>query len=57
MPIVKASRRDKTTSDALLCKLTEMQLELVHMKGLEMPADALSRQALREIKGNKKIVI
>ena len=52
MPIVKASRRDLTTSDALLCKLTEMQLSLVHMKGQEMPADALSRQALREIKGN-----
>ena len=52
MPIVKASRRDKTTSDALLCKLSEMQLTLVHMAGIEMPADALSRQALRETKGN-----
>ena len=52
MPIVKASRREKTTSDALLFKLSAMELTLIHMSGTEMPADALSRQALKETKGN-----
>ena len=52
MPLVKAASRDKSTSDALLFKLSTMELSLIHIKGQEMPADALSRQALRETKGN-----
>ena len=51
MPIVKASRREKTTADALLFKLSVMELTLIHITGTEMPADALSRQAQRETKG------
>ena len=52
MPLVKAASRDKNTADALLHKLTAMDLELIHMVGAEMPADALSRQAKEAVKGN-----
>jgi hypothetical protein len=52
MPLVKAASRDKSTSDALLFKLSTMELSLIHIKGQEMPADALSRQAQQAIKGN-----
>ena len=55
MPIVKASRREKTTADALLFKLSVMELTLIHITGTEMPADALSRQAQRETKGNMPV--
>ena len=52
MPLVKAASRDKSTSDALLHKLSAMDLTLIHMVGSEMPADALSRQAKEAVKGN-----
>ena len=52
MPIVKASTRERTTADALLHKLSVMELTLIHITGTKMPADALSRQALQETKGN-----
>ena len=56
MPLVKSSSRDKSTSDALLYKLSTMELSLIHIKGQEMPADALSRQAQIAIKGNLALV-
>ena len=40
-----------TTADALLFKLSVMELTLIHITGTEMPADTLSRQAHRETKG------
>ena len=52
MPLVKAASRDKSTSDALLFKLSTMELTLIHIKGQDMPADVLSRQAQEAIKGN-----
>merc|ERR1712016_523265 len=52
MPLVKAASRDKSTSDALLFKLSTMELSLCHIRGLEMPADPLSRIARQAIKGN-----
>ena len=52
MPLVKSASRDKSTSDALLFKLSSMELTLIHIKGQEMPADVLSRQAHQAIKGN-----
>ena len=52
MPLVKAASREKSTSDALLHKLSVMALTLIHITGPEMPADALSRQALQAIKLN-----
>ncbi len=55
MPLVKASTRDKATSDALLHKLSVMDLQLIHIVGTEMPADVLSRQAQQETKGNLPI--
>ena len=56
MPLVKSASRDKSTSDALLFKLTVMELELIHIRGAEMPADALSRQAQQSIKGDLPVV-
>ena len=56
MPLVKSASRDKSTSDALLYKLSVMDLALIHIKGIEMPADALSRQAQKEIKSKLAIV-
>ena len=55
MPIVKASTRERTTADALLHKLSVMELKLIHITGPKMPADALSRQALEETKGSMPI--
>ena len=52
MPLVKSASRDKSTSDALLFKLSTMELSLCHIRGLEMPADPLSRIARQAIKGN-----
>ena len=52
MPLVKAASREKSTSDSLLQKLSTMDLTLIHMIGPEMPADALSRQALQAVKSN-----
>ena len=52
MPLVKSASRDKSTSDALLYKLSTMELSLIHIRRQEMPADALSRQARQVIKGN-----
>jgi hypothetical protein len=52
MPLVKAASKEKATADALLHKLSVMDLVLVHIIGPSMPADALSRQARESIKGN-----
>ena len=52
MPLVKAASKEKATADALLHKLSIMDLVLVHIVGPSMPADALSRQAKEAIKGN-----
>ena len=52
MPLAKAASRDKNTSDALLFKLSTMELSLIHIRGQDMPADALSRQAQQAVKGN-----
>ena len=52
MPLVKAASKERSTADALLLKLSEMDLTLIHINGPEMPADALSRQAREAIKGN-----
>jgi ribonuclease HI len=52
MPLVKAASKEKATADALLHKLSVMELTLIHITGPEMPADALSRQAKEAIKGN-----
>ena len=55
MPIVKASTRERTTADALLHKLSVMDLQLIHINGPEMPADALSRQAQVETRGTMPV--
>ena len=55
MPLAKAATRDKNTESGLLYKLSTMELSLLHIKGNDMPADALSRQnkiAQQAIKGN-----
>merc|ERR1739836_176881 len=55
MPLAKAATRDKNTESGLLYKLSTMELSLLHIKGTDMPADALSRQnkiAQQAIKGN-----
>ena len=52
MPLVKSASREKATADALLHKLAEMELTLIHISGPEMPADVLSRQAQADVKGN-----
>ena len=44
--------REKATADALLHKLSVMELTLIHITGTEMPADALSRQAQEAVIGN-----
>ena len=44
LPIVKNARRDDNTMHALRIKQNEMDIELLHMRGDAMPADALSRQ-------------
>ena len=55
MPLVKAASKEKATADALLHKLSEMDLTLIHISGPEMPADVLSRQAQAAIKGNNAV--
>ena len=55
MPLVKAASKEKATADALLHKLSIMDLELVHIVGPSMPADALSRQAKEAIKGKMPV--
>ncbi len=52
MPLVKSSTREKATADALLFKLSAMELTLIHIVGSKMPADCLSRKAYQEIKGS-----
>ena len=52
MPLVKSATKEKATSDALLHKLSVMDLTLIHIIGSDMPADALSRQAQEAVKGN-----
>jgi hypothetical protein len=56
MPLVKAASKEKATVDALLHKLSVMELTLIPITGPEMPADALSRQAKEAIKGNAAVV-
>jgi hypothetical protein len=46
LPIMKKSKRDNNTMDSLTHKMNKMEIDLVHIKGNEMPADALSRQPL-----------
>ena len=48
LPIVKNGRRDDNTMHALRVKMNEMDIELIHMRGDAMPADALSRQPMAE---------
>ena len=48
LPIVKNGSRDDKTMHALRIKMNEMDIELIHMSGDTMPADALSRQPLPE---------
>ena len=48
LPIVKNGRRDDSTMHALRIKMNEMDIELLHMRGDTMPADALSRQPMAE---------
>ena len=48
LPIVKNGRRDDSTMHALRIKMNEMDIELIHMRGDAMPADALSRQPMAE---------
>ena len=48
LPIVKNGRRDDSTMHALRIKMNEMDIELLHMRGDAMPADALSRQPMAE---------
>ena len=55
MPLVKSSNREKATADALLHKLSVMELNLIHIVGSEMPADVLSRQAQQETKGSMPV--
>ena len=55
MPLVKAAAKERATADALLYKLSVMELDLVHIIGTSMPADVLSRQARSAIKGNHAV--
>jgi hypothetical protein len=48
LPIMKKSKQDTSTMDALTHKMNDMEIDLIHIKGNEMPADALSRQPLIE---------
>ena len=48
LPIVKNGRREDSTMHALRIKMNEMDIELIHMRGDAMPADALSRQPMAE---------
>ena len=48
LPICKNGRRDDSTMHALRIKMNEMDIELIHMRGDAMPADALSRQPMAE---------
>ena len=50
MPLVKRSAKDENTMNALLYKLSLMDINLVHLKGSEMPSDALSRIAFKDVK-------
>ena len=56
IPLVKAASKEKPTVNALLHKLSVMELTLIHITRPEMPADALSRQAKEAIKGNAAVV-
>ena len=48
LPIVKNGRRDDNTMNALRIKMNELDIELLHIRGDAMPADALSRQPMVE---------
>ena len=50
MPLVKRSAKDESTMNALLYKLSMMEINLVHIKGSEMPSDVLSRIAFKDVK-------
>ena len=52
MPLVKAASKERATEEALLHKLSAMDLTLIHITGADMPADALSRLAREAVRGN-----
>ena len=56
VPVLTSSSRDKSTSDALLYKLSVMDLSLTHITGMEVPPDPISTQAQKAIQGNLAVV-
>ena len=52
LPVLKNSTRESNTLNHLQQKINEMDINLVHIPGSEMPADVLSRQAMEDFKNH-----